>query len=142
MQTKIQIHKYFFQILWKSRCNILVSFPSHLKKLRSILRFLLEKLNCGFFPLVSLEKKHHKTTFPVKISVQKITIVCCNYIVVLFQWTIQSRSSIKNIFQKTLKHYSLSKLLLFPDFSPLWQKQINMPKHLNYWYKYTNYTLL
>ena len=31
----------FFQILWKSRCNILVSFPSHLKN------FLLEKLNCG-----------------------------------------------------------------------------------------------
>ena len=24
----------FFQILWKSRCNILVTFPSHLKKLR------------------------------------------------------------------------------------------------------------
>ena len=36
--------KYFFQILWKSRCNILVSFPSHLKKLRFILRFWLEKL--------------------------------------------------------------------------------------------------
>ena len=36
--------KYFFQILWKSRCNILVSFPSHLKKLCSILRFWLEKL--------------------------------------------------------------------------------------------------
>ena len=33
------LKKYFFQILWKSRCNILVSFPSHLKKLRSILRF-------------------------------------------------------------------------------------------------------
>jgi len=29
----------FFQILWKSRCDILVSFPSHLKKLHSILRF-------------------------------------------------------------------------------------------------------
>ena len=29
----------FFQILWKSRCNILVSFPSHLKKLHSVLRF-------------------------------------------------------------------------------------------------------
>ena len=29
----------FSQILWKSRCNILVSFPSHLKKLCSILRF-------------------------------------------------------------------------------------------------------
>ena len=39
----------FFLILWKSRCDILVSFPSHLKKLRSILRFWLEKLNCGFF---------------------------------------------------------------------------------------------
>ena len=39
----------FFQILWKSRCNILVTFPSHLKKLRFILRSWLEKLNCGFF---------------------------------------------------------------------------------------------
>ena len=29
----------FFQILWNSRCDILVTFPSHLKKLRSILRF-------------------------------------------------------------------------------------------------------
>ena len=29
----------FSQILWKSRFNILVSFPSHLKKLRSLLRF-------------------------------------------------------------------------------------------------------
>ena len=41
----------FFQILWKSRCNILVSFPSHLKILHSILRFWLENLNCGFFHL-------------------------------------------------------------------------------------------
>ena len=31
--------KIIFQILWKIRCDILVSFPSHLKKLRSILRF-------------------------------------------------------------------------------------------------------
>ena len=30
-------------------CHILVTFPSHLKKLRSIPRFWLEKLNCGFF---------------------------------------------------------------------------------------------
>ena len=28
-----------FQILWKSRCHILVTFLSHLKKLRSTLRF-------------------------------------------------------------------------------------------------------
>ena len=40
---------YFFQNLWKSRCHILVTFPSHLKKLRSTLRFWLEKSNCGFF---------------------------------------------------------------------------------------------
>ena len=39
----------YFQILWKSRCHILVTFPSHLKKLRSILIFVLEKLNCGCF---------------------------------------------------------------------------------------------
>ena len=39
----------FFQILWNSRCDTLDSFPSHLKKLRSILRFWLEKLYCGFF---------------------------------------------------------------------------------------------
>ena len=31
------------------RCNILVTFPFHLKKLRFIPRFWLEKLNCGFF---------------------------------------------------------------------------------------------
>ena len=30
--------KYFFQILWKSRCYILFTFNSHLKKLRSILK--------------------------------------------------------------------------------------------------------
>ena len=26
----------FFQILWKSRCHIMVTFPSHLKKIRSL----------------------------------------------------------------------------------------------------------
>ena len=33
----------FFQILWKSRCNILVSFPSHLKKLHWDLEELKKK---------------------------------------------------------------------------------------------------
>ena len=41
----------FFQILWKSRCNILVTFPSHLNELHSILRSWLGKLNWGFFHL-------------------------------------------------------------------------------------------
>ena len=53
----------FFQILWKSRCNILVSFPSHLKKLRSILRFWLEKLNCGFFHSLHSRKNTTKQLF-------------------------------------------------------------------------------
>ena len=30
---------FFFQILWKSRCHIWITFPSHLKKLHSTLRF-------------------------------------------------------------------------------------------------------
>ena len=33
------VENCYFQILWKSRCHILVTFPSHLKKLRSKLRF-------------------------------------------------------------------------------------------------------
>ena len=54
----------FFQILWKcSRCNILVSFPSHLKKLCSILRFWLEKLNYGFFHLFHSRKNTTKQLF-------------------------------------------------------------------------------
>ena len=53
----------FFQILWKSRCNILVSFPSHLKKLCSILRFWLEKLNCGFFHSFHSRKNTTKQLF-------------------------------------------------------------------------------
>ena len=55
--------KYFFQILWKSRCNILVSFPSHLKKLCFILRFWLEKLNCRFFHSFLSRKNTTKQLF-------------------------------------------------------------------------------
>ena len=39
----------FLQILWKSRSHILVTFPSQWKKLRSTMRFLLEKLKSVFF---------------------------------------------------------------------------------------------
>ena len=38
-----------FSIPWKSRRHILLTFSSHLKKLCSILRFWLEKLNCRYF---------------------------------------------------------------------------------------------
>ena len=66
---KKQCRKEFFQNLWKCRCNILVSFPSHLKKLLSILRFWLEKMNCGFFYSFHSQKNNTKQLFPVKISV-------------------------------------------------------------------------
>ena len=40
LRVKKKMQNYcIFQILWKSRCDILDSFPSHLKKLRTILRF-------------------------------------------------------------------------------------------------------
>ena len=42
--------KNFSKFYGKSRCLILITFPSHLKNLCSIiLRFWLERLNCGFF---------------------------------------------------------------------------------------------
>ena len=65
--------KIFFHILWKSRCNILVSFPSHLKKLRSMLRFWLEKLNCGFFHSFHSRKNTTKQLFQSKFQ-------CINYL--------------------------------------------------------------
>ena len=45
----VTLQPFIFPNSIESRCYILVSLPSHLKKLRSILRFWLEKLNCGFF---------------------------------------------------------------------------------------------
>ena len=64
-------YKTFFQILWKSRCNILVSFPSHLKKLHSLLRFWLEKLNCGFFHSFHSRKNTTKQLFQSKFQCRK-----------------------------------------------------------------------
>ena len=62
-KVKISVRNKIFQILWKSRCNILVIFPSPLKKFRSILRSWLEKLNCGFF---------HKSNFSTCTITRKI----------------------------------------------------------------------
>ena len=42
-------NQQFFPILWKIRCHIMVTFTSHLKKLRSIMRFWSETLNWAFF---------------------------------------------------------------------------------------------
>ena len=50
-------------------CDILVTFPSHLKKITFYTEILTRKVELWIFSLVSLLKKHHKTTFPVKISV-------------------------------------------------------------------------
>ena len=54
---------YFFQILWKSGRYIFDTFPSHFKKLHSILKFWLEKLIWVFFSLVSLMKKRLHINF-------------------------------------------------------------------------------
>ena len=58
----------FFQILWKSRCHILVTF--HLIWKKNFLYWEFDSKSWIVdFSLVSLMKKHHKTTFSVKISV-------------------------------------------------------------------------
>ena len=61
----------FFQILWKSRYIIFISFPSHLKKLRSILKSWLEKLNCGFFYSFHSWKNTTKQLFQLKFQCRK-----------------------------------------------------------------------
>ena len=61
----------FFQILWKSRCDSLVTFPSHLKKSCSKLRFWLEKLNCGFFHSFHSRKNTTKQLFHSKFQCRK-----------------------------------------------------------------------
>ena len=48
---------FFFQILWKCRYHILVTFPSHLKKLCSILRFFLKSWIVAFFTHFTCEKR-------------------------------------------------------------------------------------
>ena len=55
-----------------SRWHILVIFPSHLKKLHSLLRFWLKKFNCGFFHTDHSWKKTTKQLFLTKMK--KITI--------------------------------------------------------------------
>ena len=52
--------KIFFQILWKSRCDILVSFPSYLKKITFCTKILTWKVELWIF---SLEKKHGYPSF-------------------------------------------------------------------------------
>ena len=59
----------------------MISFPSHLKKLCSILRFWLKKLNCGFFTCFTREKTPQNNfpsqNFSVKITIPPIT---CYYL--------------------------------------------------------------
>ena len=60
--------KFYGKVPW---CNILDSFPSHLKKSRSILRFGLEKLNCGFFHSFHSRKNTTKQLFQSKFQCRK-----------------------------------------------------------------------
>ena len=67
--------KFYGKVLW---CNILDSFPSHLKKLRSILRFWLEKFNCGFFHSFHSRKNTTKQLFLTTILAD-FFCVCVTY---------------------------------------------------------------
>ena len=78
--TCIEVEIVIFQILWKSRCDIFVTFPSHLKKLRSILRSWLEKLNCGFF------HSFHSCNTIVWMWYNKWQNIIHNKVKIIFMW--------------------------------------------------------
>ena len=69
------ISGFFFQILWKSGSDILVTFPSHFKKFPSKLINWLKKLNCGFFHSFQLWKNTTKnsTIPPLLLLISAIT---------------------------------------------------------------------
>ena len=68
----LKIFYYFFQILWKSRCDILVTFPSHLKKITFYTEILTRKVELWIFSLVSLVKKTPQNNFSCQnFSVEK-----------------------------------------------------------------------
>ena len=62
---KYPANKLFFQILWKSRCHILITFPSHLKNYVLYWNFDSKSWIVSFFTRFTHEKT--KTTFLVKI---------------------------------------------------------------------------
>ena len=53
-------------------------FSISFEKIPFYTKILTRKVELWIISLISLVKKQHKTTFPVKISVQKITIVDVN----------------------------------------------------------------
>ena len=59
---------------WKRNQNITPTFPSHLKKLHSILRSWLEKLNCGFFHSFYSWKNNTKQTPQNNFSSQNFSV--------------------------------------------------------------------
>ena len=69
---------FFFQILWKSRCNFLVTFPSRLKTFHSM-RFWIEKFNCRLlFEKVVVHCLHHRNFFvpgPIKYYFENVKVL-------------------------------------------------------------------
>ena len=62
---------FFSKFYWKVELYLGYFFISF-EKLRFELRFWHVKLNCGFFSLVSPEKKRHKTTFNCILNMQNL----------------------------------------------------------------------
>ena len=57
--------------------------------------FDMKSVIVDFFSFVLLEKKHHKATFPIKISVQKITILEISTLL-SFEWANPESGKIQN----------------------------------------------
>ena len=72
-----------FQNLWKSRCHYLGYFFHLIWK--NYVRYWdwLKKLYCGFFSLVSLMKKDHKTTFLVSVENNYCTIWAQHFLCII-----------------------------------------------------------
>ena len=89
---------WVFSVFWYSFFRIVTSwlyfsiwFEKRMFYYTSKLRFLLKKLNCGFFSLILLmEKQHPKQHF---YSVKKIA--CISFYICYF-WTFYTRYHIKN----------------------------------------------
>ena len=64
----------------------MVSFPSHLKKLRSLLRFWLEKLNCGFFHSLHSRKSPTKQLFQSKFTYFYLWVCNSYFLYWNFDW--------------------------------------------------------
>ena len=66
------VENSYFQILWKSRCHISITFPSHLKITIFYTEILTRKVVLWSFFTSETSEKIHKSTYQVEHSVQNV----------------------------------------------------------------------